>query len=337
MSNNLLRAARRAAHAAAALGRIHLLGKRVPLFVSWNVTFRCNLRCRYCGACDMHQEDLDTAGMLRGLDELWALGARWITFGGGEPLLRADMGEIMTHARKLGFEPFLSTNGWLVPHRMDVVRLAGHVNLSLDGPRAVHDEARGSGAFDHTLEAARVCRDTGVPVSFLCTLSGVNLQSVAEVVALAESMDVPVMFQPATVWLDSSAQPNPIAPEREAYRNTITRLIELKRAGRPVANSAAGLRHLAHWPENTPVWCGAGKIMAVVEPDGRLLACHQCEFARTVAEGRGGPDASITEQFARTPALPGCAQCWCGPVVELAMLFSMRPGAVFGALRRLAE
>ena len=337
MSANVLQTARRAARAATALGRIFLLRQRVPLFVAWNVTFRCNLRCRYCGACDVHQEDLDTAGVLRGLDELWALGARWITFGGGEPLLRPDMGEIMTHARKLGFEPFLSTNGWLIPRRMDVVRLASHVNLSLDGPRAVHDEVRGAGAFDHTLDAARACRDAGVPVSFQCTLSSVNLQSVDDMVALAESMDVPVMFQPATAWLDSSAQPNPIAPERDAYRNAINRLIELKRGGRPVSNSVAGLRHLARWPENARIWCGAGRITVEVEPDGRLLACHQCEFARTAAEHRGGANASITEQFARTPALPGCAQCWCGPLVELAMLFSMQPGAVFGVLRRFVE
>ena len=196
---------------------------------------------------------------------------------------------------------------------------------------------RGEGAFDHTLDAVRACRDAGVPVSFQCTLSSLNLQSVDEVVDLAESLRVPVMFQPATAWLDSSAQRNPIAPERDAYRRAIGRLMELKRAGRPVANSVAGLGHLAHWPESAPVWCGAGRIMAVVEPDGRLLACHQCDFARTAAEHRGGPNASITEQFARTPALPGCAQCWCGPVVELAMIFSMRPGALFGALRRLVE
>jgi len=25
---------------------------RVPLFLSWNITFRCNLRCAYCGASD---------------------------------------------------------------------------------------------------------------------------------------------------------------------------------------------------------------------------------------------------------------------------------------------
>jgi len=337
MSASILQTMRRTAYAAAAMGRIFLLGRRVPLFVGWNVTFRCNLRCRYCGACDARREELDTAGVLRGLDELWTLGTRWITFGGGEPLLRPDMGEIMSHARKLGFEPFLSTNGWLIPRRMDVARLASHVNLSLDGPRAVHDAVRGAGAFDHTLEAANACRDAGVPVSFLCTLSSLNLRAVDEVVALAGSMDVPVMFQPATAWLDSSAQPNPIAPERNDYRNAVNRLIELKRLGRPVANSVAGLRHLARWPENAPVWCSAGRIMAEVEPDGRLLACHQCEFAHSAAGHGGGEEASLTEQFARTCALPGCGQCWCGPLVELAMLFSLQPGAVFGAMRRLVK
>jgi len=337
ISTDLLRIARRAAHSAVALGRIFVLKQRVPLFVLWNVTFRCNLRCRYCGACDVRQEELDTAGVLRGLDDLWALGARWITFGGGEPLLRPDMGEIMAHARKLGFEPFLSTNGWLIPRCMDVVRLASHVNLSLDGPRAIHDEVRGEGAFDHTLDAARACRDAGVPVSFQCTLSSMNLQCVDDVVALAGSLNVPIMFQPATAWLEPSVQPNPIAPERDAYRSAINRLIELKRGGRPVSNSVAGLRHLMCWPDNTSVWCSAGKIMAVVEPDGRLLACHQCDFARTAAENDGGAAAFIREQFARTPALPGCAQCWCGPLVELAMLFSMQSGAVSGALRRFFE
>ncbi len=335
MSASLLRTGRRAVHAAAALGRIFVLRQRVPLFAAWNVTFRCNLRCRYCGACDAAGEELDTAGVLRGLDELWALGARWITFGGGEPLLRADMGEIMVHARKLGFEPFLSTNGWLVPGRMEVVRLASHVNLSLDGPRDIHDAVRGAGAFDHTLEAVRACREAGVPVSFQCTLSALNLHSVEDVVALAESLEVPVMFQPATAWLDSSAQTNPIAAERDAYLGAMNRLIELKRAQRPIANSIAGLRHLEQWPENRRIWCGAGRIMVEVEPDGRLLACHQYEFARTPA-GDGMP-LSITEQFAKMNALPGCPQCWCGPIVELAMILSAKPGAVFGALRRLFE
>ncbi len=336
MSSGPAQILRRSVHAAAALGRIFLLRRRVPLFVSWNLTFRCNLRCRYCGACDAPRAELGTEEVNRGVSELWALGARWITFGGGEPLLRPDMGEIMAHARAEGFEPFLSTNGWLVPKRMDVVRQAGHVNLSLDGPRAVHDEVRGAGAFDKVLDAARACRDARVPVSFLCTISSLNLDAVEDVVNIARAMDVRVMFQPATAWLDSSTAPNPIAPPVEAYRRAVDRLIGLKRGGAPVANSVPGLRHLALWPGPAPVWCGAGRIMAVVEPDGGLLSCHQCEFGREGrGEGRGA--VPLTEQFLRARALPGCAQCWCAPVVEMAMLFSLKPGAVAAAAGRFLE
>jgi hypothetical protein len=145
------------------------------------------------------------------------------------------------------------------------------------------------------------------------------------------------MFQPATAWLDSSTQPNPIAAERNAYRAAVNRLIELKRGGRRIANSVAGLRHLAGWPEDARIWCGAGRIMAEIEPDGRLFACHQLEFARTPVGDDGDTLPSITEQFSGLAALPGCSQCWCGPIVELAMMLSAKPDAVFGALRRFFE
>ena len=77
--------------------------------------------------------------------------------------------------------------------------------------------------------------------------------------------------------------------------------------------------------------------MVEVEPDGRLLACHQFEFARTVAEDGGATHPSITEQFAKMTALPGCPQCWCAPIVELATIFSLQPSAIYGALLRFFE
>lgn len=335
MAGSPVRSIRRSLTAAAALGRVFLLRRRVPLFVSWNVTFRCNLHCKYCGACDAPKTEMDSAGVCRGLDDLWALGARWITFGGGEPLLREDIGTLVDHAKTLGFEVFLSTNGWFVKRRAGVVRRVDHVNLSLDGGRGAHDEVRGPGAFDKTVEGAAYCLSQGVPVSLQCTLSALNLDSVDEVLAVAKSLGVWVMFHPATAWLDSSRKPNPIAPAPEAYRQALDRVAEAKRAGAPVANSLEGLKHLRHWPDTTPIWCGAGRIMAVVEPDGRLFACHQCEFDGAPPEGAEVP--SLREQFTALTPLKGCGQCWCGPVVDLAMIFSMKPRALSAAVRRIFE
>lgn len=326
------------------LVRVALMGTRAPLFVSWNLTFRCNLRCAYCGVEDAIGPELDTDGVIRGLESLWKQGARWVTFSGGEPLTRSDIGEIVKAARSLGYSVFISTNGALIPRKEDVIRQVDHVTLSLDGPREVHDAARGQGAFDQVMRAVEICRGIGVSTSFQCTLCKCNVDAVDDALELAETLGVPIMFQPATLRLDSSSRPNPIAPDPDALRRAMELIARAAREGAPVLNSPEGLRHLSRWPNKADIWCGAGRLFCVVEPDGYVLACHQFQFAEAaqsgaVATGRDAgrralPGKTPGEQFASMSPLPGCAECWCGPIVELAMLARFRPGAWRLAVRR---
>jgi MoaA/NifB/PqqE/SkfB family radical SAM enzyme len=322
-----------AAGLARALIRLRVLGKPAPLFFEWNLTFRCNLRCRYCGACDAPRDELDAVTICAGLDELWDLGARFITFGGGEPLMRRDLDRILRHAHEKGFQVFLSTNGWFLPARPALLQWTDHINLSLDGPEAVHDAVRGAGAFSHTIAALETCREQDVPVSLQCVLATHNLDCVDGMLAIASEQGVPVMFQPATKWLDSSAEENPIAPETAAYRRAMAQLIERKKAGAPVRNSLPGLRHLMHWPDPAAIWCVAGRLSCTLEPDGAMVACHQCQAGAYLKgeQGRGAPAA----QYAALRIPRNCRQCWCAPVVELALIFSLHPGALWNAFRTL--
>ena len=312
---------------------VMVLGRRRPLFAEWNLTFRCNLRCRYCGAHDAPRKELTCDEILRGLDQLRALGARWITFGGGEPLLRNDLDEILKHAKTRGFHVFLSTNGWLLPQKAKVLEWVDHVNISIDGGRDVHNAVRGAGAFERSTEALNVCRQRGVDVSLLFVLSSENLDSVTESIEIARENRCTVMFQPATAWLDSSTEPNPLAPPVDEYRKTVQELIVLKKAGAPIRNSIPGLRHLARWSAPTRLWCSAARLTLTVEPDGALLACHQAQVGAFLAGQHAGGD--IAEQYARTRAPKDCRQCWCAPMVELALVISLRPGAVLNAFRTL--
>lgn len=327
------RTAEKVAHMAGAWVKVRVLRKRVPLFLEWNLTFRCNLRCKYCGACDARGAELGAEEVQRGLDALRELGAGWVTFGGGEPLLRKDISEILRHAKQKGFYVYLSTNGILLPEKAEALQWVDHVNLSLDGGREVHDEVRGDGSFDKTIDAIALCRQQGVDTSLLCVLSSYNLDHTEEVLALASQYGLYAMFQPATQWLDSSTEPNPIAPPVEKYRQTIEHLIRRKRQGAPIRNSVTGLRHLAHWPDPTHIWCSAGLLTCTVEPDGAMLACHQAQAARFL-RGEAVPGEMKT-QFATLLRPTSCAQCWCAPLVELALLFSLRPEPVYNALRIL--
>lgn len=314
------------------LFKIHVLRKRVPLFVSWNITFRCNLRCLYCAACDAPHAELDTPEVLAGLDSLWGLGTRWITFGGGEPLVRADIDQILHYSKKKGFQTYLSTNGWLLEKHLDEIRsCVDHINLSLDGGREVHDRVRGEGSHDKALEALDLCKAAGIHASLQCVLNRYNLDDVDTAIDIATRRGVSIMFQPATKWLSTSTKENPIAPETEAYRNAIRHIVQRKKEGAPVRNSFTGLRHLALWPNPQSIFCVAGRAMAILEADGSMLGCHQCQV-KDFLEGTSG-QGSLEQKFGALRLPRHCVQCWCAPVVELCLFFSLRPEAMWNALR----
>ncbi len=317
-----------------AVGRSLLLKRRVPIFVSWNITFRCNRRCDYCGTHELELRELDTTQVLSGIDALYAIGTRWITFGGGEPLLRDDIRVIVDHAKASGMHVFVSTNGALVPSNLEAIRSVDKVTLSLDGPPEVHDRIRGPRAFEETIEALSACREAEIRAALLCTLSKHNLKVVDEVVRIAAESGVRVTFQPATEWLDSSTTPNPIAPPEEEYRQTMDQIIGLKRSGAPIANSLPALRHLSRWPNATKILCGAGRYFLCVEPDGRVLACHQAqagELADNSSEDITAEDLASRVDNMELPT--GCQLCWCAPIVEMAQVFSLKAGAIINAAR----
>jgi radical SAM protein with 4Fe4S-binding SPASM domain len=93
---------------------------RIPVEGSFELTFRCNLRCVhcYCNLPPHHknalQKELSTDEALDLLDQAADAGCLWLLLTGGEPLLRRDFPEIYTHAKKNGFIITLFTNGTLV-------------------------------------------------------------------------------------------------------------------------------------------------------------------------------------------------------------------------------
>jgi MoaA/NifB/PqqE/SkfB family radical SAM enzyme len=316
--------------AAAALFKVHVLRRRMPLLILWNITSRCDARCLYCAAFEINRPELSTSDVKDRLDALWPLGCRWITFGGGEPLLRPDIGEIIRHAKAVGFSVFISTNGWRASERAADLALVDHVNLSLDGPRELHDEIRGQGAFDQAFNALDVCREQRVRVSFQCVLSKFNVEHPEEVLELARLRGIPVMFQPATKWLNSSLKPNPFAPEPEKHARAIEKLIALKKQGALIRNSFTGLQHVAHWPASTPIPCGAGTFTATIESDGSMVACHH-QIAEFLSSTPDTDPAGV--QFARLALPSGCAQCWCAALVEMNLIFSPSLESIWNAYR----
>jgi MoaA/NifB/PqqE/SkfB family radical SAM enzyme len=179
-----------------------------PLVAELFLTDNCNLRCVSC-ACWRTQtaEELSTEEWKDVLDQLAGLRLHKVNFTGGEPLLRRDAVEIMEYANSVGFHRIhLNTNAILLRPKMIERLLDAGVrsfNVSIDGPREVHDKIRGRrGAFERTrahLEALVAQRERrGLKIRMNFTVMRDNVSALPEIAALSQEIGVRLYLNLAT-------------------------------------------------------------------------------------------------------------------------------------------
>lgn len=168
-------------------------GRLAPVIV-WNVCRHCNMSCPHCYASAAYRpsrEDLGTEEARLLLDDLAACGVRIVIFSGGEPMLRPDLFELLSHAREREISPQLSTNGVFIDEEA-AARLAragvAYVGVSIDGLPDFNDEYRGmKGGFEAACRSLRWARAAGMRTGLRMTLTRRNAAQVAEMVGVATS------------------------------------------------------------------------------------------------------------------------------------------------------
>ncbi len=270
-----------------------LLGEARPLLGTLIATYRCDLDCAMCDlpARGNRTRELDAAGLCRVLDGMAELGVLGVGVTGGEPLLRADLPQVMRHGTRRGLVMHLNTNGSLVTEEgareLSSCGLAS-VNVSLDGPdAATHDRLRGRpGSFSRVLRA--VARLVSVPrrsyrVALTCALGGGNAEGVEGLLALARDIGVDrVGFLPVHDYGPTGARSAPAAAE------AARRLQELARSD-PLLDNSPGylsLFPLAFAGARNPVPCSAARTSVVVDCFGEVFPCVPLN-ARRQGVGRG--------------------------------------------------
>ena len=80
-------------------------GKPVPRIISWNTTFKCNLRCAHCYMDAQERESQDELTTEEGkmlIDQIVEVSKPILVLSGGEPLLREDIFELAKYASDKG-------------------------------------------------------------------------------------------------------------------------------------------------------------------------------------------------------------------------------------------
>lgn len=168
-----------------------------PVTAVWEITMGCNMRCDHCGSscAEPLPDELTTGEALALCDDLKAVGLKWITLSGGEPLTRRDWPEIAGRLTRNGIKPNIITNGWLVNDEM--VKTAQKngvetISISLDGNRKTHDSIRKKGAFDKVINAFNILHKHNHVSASNTTVTKHNLHQLDEIkeILLANHVDL---------------------------------------------------------------------------------------------------------------------------------------------------
>ena len=157
-----------------------------PTYAVWEVTLRCNQKCRFCGsrAGRPRSDELSTAESIDVVSQLAKMGTREVTLHGGEAYLRPDWLELVRAIRDHGIAPTMVTGGRGFDAQMArAAKAAGiaAVSVSVDGLEQTHDALRGvRGSHASATAALSHFRNADVPVACITQVNQQNLRQLPE-------------------------------------------------------------------------------------------------------------------------------------------------------------
>ena len=171
-----------------------------PLMFYYEVTQACDLVCKHCRASAQEEaapDELSPEQSLALIDEV----ARFptpptIVLTGGDPLKRADLVSLITHARGLGLRVAVTPSATPLADRAALERLkdAGvmALGISLDGATAAtHDAFRGwEGSYARTQCMLRDARELGLPVQVNTSITMRNVDEIGAMAVQLEAMGI---------------------------------------------------------------------------------------------------------------------------------------------------
>ena len=166
-----------------------------PLLISWNLTNKCNLHCSYCyqNAGKKKEDELSLTKKLDLIDQFSDAGVFAILFGGGEPLLCDDLFRVAKYANSKDIICGLLTNGTLLTK--DTTRKLRDYNfkkiiINTSAERITHEDYRGKGSWEKTLDGILNSRKEGLEVKTTMTLTKKNFSGAEKYIQLMKYFDV---------------------------------------------------------------------------------------------------------------------------------------------------
>ena len=263
---------------------------RRPTTLLAELTHRCPLHCPYCSnPIDLarSQAELATSDWKRVFTQARELGALQLGLSGGEPLIRRDLEELVTHAHSLGFYQTLVTSAvGLTRERAEKLKAAGleHVQISIqDSDREIAEKIAGTRSWDAKLQAAKWIKELDFAFTVNVVLHRANLDHLEELIDLAGALGADRIELANTQYYGWAVLNReslmPTRAQIERSEGIVDRAVEKYRGRMQIIYVLPD--YYSEFPK--PCQGGWGNFYLVVAPDGRTMPCHAASQITTLS------------------------------------------------------
>jgi len=252
-----------------------LFGKYTPESLMILTTSKCQCTCQHCIAFGIRGDpELSTEELCNAIDQSIELGTYNVSFEGGEPTLRKDIFDLISHIDKNKATSHLITNGFLLTQAyVKKLKEAGldYLHLSLDSPYPnIHDKFRGiNGIFEKVASDVKYAVEEGLVVIIEYTAAPGNsdIKALNDLYQYCSSIGVQEILidevVPAGRW---AYRENDVLKEEDRAR-----LVKFQNE----ANELEGSRVCGSLILRDPkiIGCFAGRKWMWLSPTGEVMPC----------------------------------------------------------------
>jgi radical SAM protein with 4Fe4S-binding SPASM domain len=301
-----------------------------PLEVSLAVTSRCAAGCQGC-YLDARPDGLEpaAAAIERAFDALAEAGVFTVAFGGGEPTLRDDLGDLARAARARGLTPIVTTSGLgLGPRKLDQLTAFAQVNVSYDGAAEAYASVRGFDGSAGAESAIARLSAAGVVVGVNVVLTRATWETTRETVRRAIALGATevqlLRYKPQGRARTLDYLAKRLAPEQAQGLADLMRDLAREHEGRAHIRIDCALvpflsadEEMAARPDDLARWgvfgCEAGELLGAARIDGRMAPCSftqatELRIEDLARDWANAPGLAPYRAYAAAPVEP-CASC----------------------------
>ncbi len=172
------------------------------LLCNYYLTYKCNAYCTFCHFA-AHDQFINTPyakldDFRSNVEQMAALGVKFIDLTGGEPLLHKEIHLMAEYAQQFKMQTSITTNGLLYPKFAD--KLAGKINLlhfSLDSPdEEEHNRIRKVDCYDLVMKSIDIAKSLGEYPDILFTVTNDTYKKLPRMHEIAQKHNLVLLVNP---------------------------------------------------------------------------------------------------------------------------------------------